>query len=258
MSINSRASLWISFVLIVSVMLLCMPASAVNTDVTGGKLLSSQDEGVVVDYQIVVSGIPKQASVIEMYTDLIPVSDQQLWTVETEGLNLVDGEKSLNEPTLRLNADGGLPESIKVSVTGRVPVLTSIEVVDGVVVTTRVTKKTGYTYYQVKAIDANGQTVGQASTATFSITIPGEAQFNERVNAITDKDLRVLAQDLYSKGLTDEANEVLKYAEIPRESTMPFMTSVIIGIVLLIIGLVVGVFLGTIRAKNMQDYQSEY
>ena len=78
------------------------------------------------------------------------------------------------------------------------------------------------------------------------------------MNAITDKDLRVLAQDLYSKGLTDEANEVLKYAEIPRESTMPFMTSVIIGIVLLIIGLVVGVFLGTIRAKNMQDYQSEY
>ncbi len=257
MSINSRASLWI-FALIVSVMLLCIPASAVNADVTGEKLLNSQDEGVVVNYQVVVSGIPKQASVIEMNTDLIPVSETTLWTVETEGITLVDGDNSVNNQILRLNAEGGLPESVKVSVSGRVPVLTSIEVVDGVVVTTRQTQKTGYIYYSVKALDANGNMVGQASTETFSVTIPGEAQFMSRVNAITDTNLRVLAQDLYSKGLTDEANEVLKYAELPKESTMPFMTAIIIGIVLLVIGFAVGMFLGGIRAKNMQDYQSEY
>ena len=145
MSINSRASLWI-FALIVSVMLLCIPASAVNADVTGEKLLNSQDEGVVVNYQVVVSGIPKQASVIEMNTDLIPVSETTLWTVETEGITLVDGDNSVNNQILRLSAEGGLPESVKVSVSGRVPVLTSIEVVDGVVVTTRQTQKTGYIF----------------------------------------------------------------------------------------------------------------
>ena len=239
-------------------MLLCMPASAVNTDVTGGKLLSSQDEGVVIDYQIVVSGIPKQASFIEMTTDLIPVSDETLWTIETEGLSLVDGADSVNHRTIKLGAEGGLPNTITVSVAGRVPVLTTIEVLDGVVVTKRQTQKTGYVYYHVRALDANGNPVGSTSTETFSVTIPGEAQFNERVNAITDTELRVLAQDLYSKGLADEANEVLKYSKLPKESTLPFMTAIIIGIVLLVIGFAIGMFLGTIRGKNMVNYQSKY
>ncbi len=258
MSINNRVSLWISLSLIVSFIFLCMPASAVNTEIIDGNLLDSQDEGVVVNYKVVVSGIPKQASVIEMTTDLIPTSETSLWTVETAGLKLVDGANSLNNQILRLGADGELPDSITVNVTGRVPVLTSVEVVDGVVVTTRQTQKTGYIYYNVKALDSEGNIVGLTSTDTFSVTIPGEAQFTQRVNAITDTELRVLALDLYSKGLTDEANEVLKYAELPKESTMPFMTAVIIGIVLLVAGFAVGIFLGTIRAKNMQEYQSEY
>ena len=253
MSINSRASLWTSFLLIVSVMLLCMPASAVNTDVTGGKLISSQDEGVVIDYQIVLSGIPKQASFIEMTTDLIPVSDETLWTIETEGLSLVDGADSVNHRTIKLGAEGGLPNTITVSVAGRVPVLTSIEVLDGVVVTKRQTQKTGYVYYHVRALDANGNPVGSTSTETFSVTIPGEAQFTQRVNAITDTELRVLAQDLYSKGLADEANEVVKYAELPKESTMPFMTAILTVIIVAIIAFAMGMMMG--KRGNEFEYK---
>ena len=241
MSINSKASLWMSLTLIVLLMLLCMPASAVNADVTGGKLINSQDEGVVVNYQVVVSGIPKQASFIEMTTDLIPVSDETLWTIETGGLSLVDGADSVNHRTIKLGAEGGLPNTITVSVAGRVPVLTTIEVLDGVVVTKRQTQKTGYVYYHVRALDANGNPVGSTSTETFSVTIPGEAQFNERVNAITDTELRVLAQDLYSKGLADEANEVVKYSELPKESTMPLMTVIIIVVLVFIVGFILGI-----------------
>ena len=249
MSIDSRAYLWISLVLIVSFMLVCMPASAVNADVTKGNLLKSQDEGVVVNYQIVISGIPKQASVIEMTTDLIPLSDETLWTIETGGLSLVDGADSVNHRTIKLGAEGGLPNTITVSVAGRVPVLTTIEVLDGVVVTKRQTQKTGYVYYHVRALDANGNPVGSTSTETFSVTIPGEAQFTQRVNAITDTELRVLAQDLYSKGLADEANEVVKYAELPKESTMPFMTAILTVIIVAIIAFAMGMMMGKRGSK---------
>ncbi|MDD3976737.1 hypothetical protein L1994_10325 [Methanomicrobium antiquum] len=245
-------------VLLTAVFLLCLPVSAVVSEVTDGNLLNSQNEGELIQYTIDVSAIPKQARTIVLSTDLTPVAGNNLWQPQGEGFLVSGGNNSINEQKIELYSEDGFSEEVIVTVYGRAPVLTAIEVVDGVVVTKPVTKTTGYIYYHVQALDENNDILGTSSTETFSIVIPGEEQFKERLNAVSDTNLRGLIDSLYRKGLRDEANDLLTYAESPKDASLPLTTAVIIGIVLFVIGLAIGVILGQIRARNMQDFQSEY
>jgi hypothetical protein len=258
MHIRYRSSIFISLALIISMLLFCLPASAVIADLKDGSLVESQNEGGIIQYTIEVSGIPKQAEVIEMNTDLIPVPEVNLWQIEESGFNISGGEKSLNDQKIELTAENGFPDKIAVTVYGRVPVLTSVEIVDGVVVTRRVTQATGYIYYHIKALDGNMDALGTGTTKTFSITIPDDEQFMSELNAINDPEMRSIIDDLYSRGLRDEAKELLRYAGSPKEATLPFTTAVLIGVVMLVIGFGAGMIFGQIRAKNMQDFQKEY
>ena len=258
MHIRYRSSIFIPLALIISVLLFSLPASAVIAELKDGSLVESQNEGGLIQYTIEVSGIPKQAEIIEMNTDLIPVPEASLWQIEETGFNISGGEESLNDHNIELTADSGFPDKITVTVYGRVPVLTSVEIVDGVVVTRRITQTTGYIYYHIQRLDENRDALGIGTTKTFSITIPDDEQFMSELNAINDPEMRSLIDDLYSRGLRDEAKGLLKYAESPKEATMPFTTGILIGIVLLIIGFGAGMVFGQIRAKNMQDFQKEY
>ncbi|MDD4126711.1 MAG: hypothetical protein PHV39_03370 [Methanomicrobium sp.] len=244
--------------LVILLLFMCMPASAVVSELKEGNLLDSQNEGALIQYTIEVSAIPKQTKIIVMSTDLTPVSGTNLWQPEGEGFTITGGNNSLNEQKIELTDDDGFSDKIIVTVYGRAPVLTSVEIVDGVVVTKQVTQTTGYIYYHIQTLDENRDILGTSTTETFSVTIPDDEQFTARLNAVSDTKLRALIDNLYSKGLRDEANELLTYAESPKDAALPLSTAVIIGIVLLIIGLVVGVVIGQIRARNMQDFQSEY
>ncbi|UUX92656.1 hypothetical protein [Methanoplanus endosymbiosus] len=223
-----------------------------------GNLAESQNEGGLIQYTIEVSGIPKQAEIIEMDTDLIPVPEKDLWQFAEGEFNISGGEESLNDHNVELTAESGFPDKITVTVYGRVPVLTSVEIVDGVVVTRRITQTTGYIYYHIQALDENRDIIGTGTTKTFSITIPDDEQFMAQLNAVTDPEMREIIDDLYSRGLRDEAKGLLKYAKSPKEATLPFTTAVLIGVLMLIIGLGAGIIFGQIRAKNMQDFQKEY
>ena len=258
MLIKNRRSICISVALVILLFFMCMPASAVVSELKDGNLLDSQNEGALIQYTIDVSGIPKQTKIIVMSTDLTPVSGTNLWQPEGEGFTITGGNNSLNEQKIELTDDDGFSDKITVTIYGRAPVLTSVEIVDGVVVTKQVTQTTGYIYYHIQTLDENRDILGTSTTETFSVTIPDDEQFTARLNAVSDTKLRALIDNLYSKGLRDEANELLTYAESPKDAALPLSTAVIIGIVLLIIGLVVGVVIGQIRARNMQDFQSEY
>ncbi|MBP2133411.1 hypothetical protein J2128_001365 [Methanomicrobium sp. W14] len=256
---RNSASILISIALILTFLLICAPASAVIVEVNNGSLLDSQDEGVSVQYTIEISGIPKQARILEMSTDLISVSDTNLWVIDTGKINVSGGDASLNDQEIKLTSDDGeFLGAVTVTVTGRAPVLTSSEVVDGVVVTKRNTQTTGYSYYNVKALDENGDILGTAATETFSVTIPGEKEFDSRLNDVSDTKLRSIISDFYSKGLTEEAGELLDYAEASESENMPFTTALIIGVVLFVVGLAAGIIFGQIRARNMMDFQDEY
>lgn len=237
----------------------CTPCAAMNTEVTDGTLLESQDEAATITYTIVISGLPKQAEYLEISTDLIPVSDTTLWTIpDTTYVEIEGGGDALNDQKITLKILEYPDQGITISCSGRVPSLTSVETVDGVVITKRVEQSTGYIYYHVRALDENGDLLGTAATGTFSIAIPGEEEFKVRLNAVSDTEMRSIISDLYSRGLTDEAEELLDYWEAPKESTVSLAMAAIIAIFLMIIGLVVGVIFGQIRARNMQDFEDEY
>ncbi|MBN1432695.1 MAG: hypothetical protein JW931_07965 [Methanomicrobiaceae archaeon] len=237
----------------------CTPCAALNADITEGNLLESQNEADIITYTIQISGIPKQTKFLEISTDLVPVSEAMLWEIpDTTYVEPEGGGESLNDQKIELEVIEYPNQGIMIKSTGRVPLLTSVEITDGVVITKRDERKTGYVYYNVQALDENGDLLGTAATETFSITIPGEAEFIARVNAVSDPEMRAIIDDLYSRGLRDEAEDLLDYMEAPKESTIAFSTAIIIAIVLIIIGFVAGVFLGQIRARNMQDFQDEY
>jgi len=258
MPIKNNTSICILLAFVFSLFLMCVPSMAVTVDLTDGNLLSSQAEGDIIQYTIDISGIPKQTRIIEMSTDLTPVAGTNLWQPEGEGFAVTGGDSSLNEHKIELTDSDGFSDKITVTVYGKAPVLTTIEVVDGVVVTKTNTQTTGYVYYHIQTLDENRDILGNTATETFSIVIPDDQEFQSRLNAVSDTQLRALIDGLYSKGLRDEANSLLIYAESPKEASLPLGTAVIIGVVLLAVGVGAGILFGQIRARNMQDFQSEY
>ncbi|MDE4908412.1 hypothetical protein L0665_07275 [Methanogenium marinum] len=258
MGVRNWASICISLALIISFLVICVPSAAIVAELTDGNLLESQNEGELIQYTIVMSGIPKQARSIELNTDLMPVPGTNLWNPELDGFTVPGGDEALNDHIIEFAVDDDFSGGINVTVYGRVPVLTSVEIVDGVVVTKRITQTTGYVYYHIQALDENGDILGTGTTDTFSVKIPDDEQFRSRLNAVSDTDMRTLIDDLYSRGLRDEANELLKYAESPKDPTIPVTTAALIAIVLLVAGFAVGMVFGRIRAKNMQEFQNDY
>ncbi|MDD3407726.1 MAG: hypothetical protein PHP13_06550 [Methanomicrobium sp.] len=255
---RNNISICISLAVVFSLLFMCMPSAAVTVDLTEGELLNSQAEGEIIQYIIDISGIPKQTRIIEMSTDLIPVAGTNLWQPAGEGFAVTGEDSALNNHKIELTDSDGFSDKISVTVYGKAPVLTTVEVVDGVVVTKIHTQTSGYVYYHIQTLDENRDILGNTATETFSIVIPDDQQFQSRLNAVPDTKLRALIDGLYSKGLRDEAKNLLAYAESPQEASLPVASAAIIGIVLLVIGFAAGVVLGQIRAKNMQDFQSEY
>jgi len=245
--------------LVLLFLVVCTPCAALNTEIIEGNLQESQNEAEQITYTIVVSGIPKQTEFLEISTDLIPVSDSTLWSVsETTYAEIEGGDEALNDQKIELKILEYPEQGITLTCTGRVPLLTSIETVDGVVITKRNERDTGYVYYHIRTLDENRDLLGTAVTETFSITIPGEDEFMGRLNAVSDTEMRAIISDLYSRGLREEAGDLLNYWEQPKEATVALAMTIIIGIILMIIGLVAGVLFGGIRARNMQDFQDEY
>ncbi len=255
---RNRVSICISLTLIISFLLICVPSTAIVAELSDGILPDSRNEGELIQYTIEMSGIPKQARIIEMNTDLMPVPGTDLWQIAGNGFNVSGGDGALNDHSVELTEVGEFSDGINVTVYGRVPVLTSVEIVDGVVVTKRITQTTGYVYYHIEALDENRDILGTGTTKTFSVKIPDDEQFTSRLNSITDPDMRALIDDLYSRGLRDEADDLLQYAESPKDATIPVTTAVLIALVLLVAGFAVGMVFGRIRAKNMQEFQNDY
>ncbi|WP_317136504.1 hypothetical protein [Methanochimaera problematica] len=247
------------FGIIISIFLICMPSAALHAEIINKSLTDSQTEGDVVEYIIQFSDIPKQTRILEIATDLTPVPEKNLWEItKPDGFKVSGGEESLNDRNIELETLNSPGDSVTAKIYGRVPVLTTVEVVNGVVVTKVNTRKTGYTYYHIQALDENRDILGTAATETFSIVVPDDEQFSARLEKVSNADLRRQINSLYDKGLKDEANELLKYAESPKDSTVSLLAAIIIGVFMLIAGFAGGTVFGQIRAKNIQDFQDEY
>lgn len=218
----------------------CIPAgAALVTEVQGSSLPATQVEGTEVAYTVVITGIPLQAASLELSTDLMPVVDAPLWKSGTEGV-AVD---SPNERLIHLSADESFPVSVTLEMTGRVPTISTTKTVDGVVIKKIASQRGGYLYYNVKALDAQGKSLGVASTGTLTIEVADEQSFLGRTDAVDDKNIRNLLTAFYAKGLTTEAWELLEWYEA-KPTPMPVFVPVIVGVGTFVIGLAAGVLLG--------------
>lgn len=243
------ASLSIVSLLAFLIVFICAPASAaLVADVQGAPLSAALQEGSEISYSIVITGIPSQTTTLELSTDLIPVSSSSLWTINT---NDVTTDDSLNERLINLKAAGGFPVSVVVNVSGRVPQIASIKSVDGVVITKIPTQRSGYLYYDVKALDSHDNSLSAAATGILTITVADEEAFLDRSDAIDDREFRTLIADMYSKGLTSEAWDLLEWYET-KPAPMPVFVPFIVGIVALILGLVVGFM---VRSRKDDPYK---
>lgn len=232
---------------------LCVPAgAALVTDVLGGSLPTTQVEGAEVAYTVVITGIPSQAASLELSTDLMPVTDAPLWKSGTEGVTV----DSPNERLIHLSAEGEFPVSVTLEMTGRVPTISTTKTVDGVVIKKIASQRSGYLYYDVKALDAQDKSLGVASTGTLTIEVADEQSFLTRAEAVDDTKFRNLLTEFYAKGLTAEAWELLEWYEAT-PTPMPVFVPVIVGVTVLLLGLAAGVVVGMKSAYRKLNNDEE-
>lgn len=238
---------YISIFLTILIVFICAPASAaLVTDVQGNALSETLHEGSEISYSIVITGIPSQTTTLELSTDLIPVSSSSLWTIDTNGVTTDD---SLNERIIHLMAVNGFPVSVVINVSGRVPQITTTTSVEGVVITKIQAQRSGYLYYNVKALDSQGKSLSAATTGTLTISVADEINFLDRTNDVDDPQFRTLITSMYSKGLTNDAWDVLEWYETKPISISVFVP-VIVGIIALILGILVGYLIGRPRKED--------
>ena len=239
--------------LAVFALFLCAPAgAALSADVQGNPLSDVLVEGSPVSYTVVITGIPSQTETMELSTDLIPVDTASLWTVTTEGVS----PKDSNERLIHITAAESFPNSVVIDVNGRVPKITTTTSAEGISVTKISSQRSGYLYYDIKALDAQGKSLSAAATGTLTITVADEVAFKERANSIDNTAFRTLIEGMYAKGLTTEAWELLEWYE--DNSPMPVFVPIIIGVIVLIIGFVAGFVLGMNKKDKKNRPYDEY
>ena len=258
MSVGYRTAIAKSILILLLFVLLCAPSNAIVAELRNGTLLESQNEGEFVEYSIELTGIPKQSEMIEMKTDLMPVPGKSLWQLEGDGFIISDGDEALKENIIVVTEDGEFSDSIVITVSGRAPVLTSSETFKDIVITKPPGQTSGYVYYSIQALDENGDGLGNGRAETFSVTNPADEEFQARLNAVTDVGMRELIDDLYSRGLRNEANDLLQYAETPKDAAIPMTTTAMIVFVVIFIAFVGGMAFGQIRTKKNIEFQDDY
>jgi hypothetical protein len=247
--------------IVVILILLCiLPsyATAVNVDLREGVLDKSQLEDVTVTFSIDVSDLPKQAAFLELESDLTTYREYALWNISTSEMwDISGGEDAFKEQRAVLTVTDEWTQPVLVTVSGKTPVITELLQFEGIVLTKRPVRRTGFTYYRIQALDDKGFPVGTAVTSTFNIVIPEEEQFKERLNEIDDTQLRPIIQEFYTKGLGQEAYQLLVYAETPRQATVPLW---LFGIAIVIVagaGFFIGQRRGIVLERKKRDIKGE-
>ena len=218
-----------------------IPDSSLNT---------TQLEGNTIQFSFTIDAYPRQTASIELETDLVHYGNVSLWTIDNmEQFNITNPDQALNEQKLLLTLPEGYTSPIYVTVTGKVPTITSVQQCDGVVLTRQPEKKTGFIFYRVTTLDANGEVVGTATTRTFDITLPTEDAFRNRLNALSDADLKNIILDIHDEGLTKEADTLLSYAE-QRPGQVSLVYTIGLSILLIVIAGLGGYVIGFRRGKG--------
>ncbi|WP_067049070.1 hypothetical protein [Methanofollis ethanolicus] len=217
--------------------LLCIPAGVAGLQV--GVEEAPPDtvaEEEVVDFTITLSGIPPAADTVIVDTDLVQQGDTPLLSPSGGGGNATNTTPaSLPVPA------GGSGLSIRIH--GQAPTVTTVTQCGAVTLTTYDPKRSGYAYYRVRFTDDKGRPLTESDTRLFSIAVDAVDEFRAKLNQISDPFMRTYLQDLFEKGLVNEANALADY-EMSRGAGVPLIWTVG-GIVLTaVLALIAGIWIG--------------
>ncbi len=247
-----KKSVWItilSLALVLGTILLAGPVNA-NPDTP---LNATQLEGNPVQLSYSIDAYPIQTAGIELETDLVHYGNVTLWTIENLGqYNVSNPDQALNVQKLLLTLPAGMSNPVNVTISGKVPTITTVDQCDGVVITKLPSKTTGFIYYRITTLDRNGDAVGTASTQTFDIDLPAEDEFRNRLRSVSDDQLRNIIQGIHDEGLMKEADTLLSYAE-ERPGQVPFLYTIGLSILLVIVVGLGGYVVGFRKGKGRRE-----
>jgi hypothetical protein len=232
--LDFKGSVWITYLIIAfAVCMFVLPGLASASSDTS--LNTTQLEGNSIQLSYTIDAYPRQTASIELETDLVHYGNVTLWTIDNaEQFNIPDADQALNEQKLLLNLPEGFTSPVQVTVSGKVPTITKVEQCDGVVLSKRPEKTTGFIFYRFTTLDTNGVVVGTALTQTFDIDIPSEDAFRNRLRGVSDDQLRNIIQAVHDEGLAKEADNLLTYAE-QRPAQVSLIYPIALSIILVII-----------------------
>lgn len=234
--ILEKKSLLMALICSFAVLSLISTVSALQVDIDGD-LPSEAKEGDIVEFEMIISGIPEAADFLSFETDLEPYGSVPLY-------NFTNFNVTTSSNHYVLNLSNG-EETVLVKVKGKVPVIKEVVQVDKVTLIKLDSKTTGYAYYRLKFMDDEQNYLTDTDTKTFTISVPEIESFEAKLDTIDEPFFRNYLTDLFDKGLVSEANELADYLNSKDEGTVVPLYWTIAGlIIVLAAGIIIGIRIG--------------
>lgn len=192
------------------ILLLVGPAFAIEVQIDG-ELPEAIEEKQIIDCVLTISGIPNAADYIHFDTDLGKYKGEPVYNFTDLNISGDDGNF-----VLPVNPD---IKSVKVKLKGQIPAIKVVRQYEGITLVKYNPKRTGYAYYRISLTDEDGNSIKDSDTRTFTILAPEVNAFRNNIAGIEDPVLNSYLQDLFDKGLVEEANELANHLNDKKNSS---------------------------------------
>jgi hypothetical protein len=198
------------------------------------------NESVKTSFLLTIRDLPSQAAIITIDTDLEKDMNNPIFFIKDQNLRVND--KHLEYKI----TDRNTPIIIQIS--GIVPKISQTTQWGGLTLTTY-QHQPGYAYYRVAALDKNGEVLPQSSaTQTFEVESIELQVFKEKLKKVNDETMKNYHDDLFNKGLVNEANRMVDLTLIRQQNETTQLLYLVVPIVIISLGL--GFFLGYRHGKK--------
>lgn len=244
MLLHSGATFKLSMTFIVIVIILSMivPVSGLNV-YSVPKPVQVLDEGNIVKLNLTISDLPAQGDVISIDTDLDKEISNPVFNIPQQ--NIQSNNKHLDIKIEDRN------NPIIVQLRGVIPKISQTTQCGGITLTNYLPQR-GFAYYRIAILDENNAVLPSSTeTQTFEVNSVDLAAFKDKMNNMEDKTLAGYYEDLFNKGLVNEANRLVDYSLTDKEPQISLFAAIGITAICIIVGLVIGYIIGMKKGSSI-------
>jgi hypothetical protein len=201
------------------------------------------DEGKIVKLNLTISDLPPQGAVISIDTDLDKNIANPIFYVP--GQNVKSNNKHLEIKIEDRN------NPIFIQLNGIIPKISQTTQCGGLTLTNYLPQR-GFAYYRIAVLDENNDVLPSSTeTQTFEVNSVELAAFKNKLNKMEDKTLAGYYEDLYNKGLVNEANRLVDYSLTDKGAQLPLFVAIGIAVVCVILGVIIGYKIGMKKGSSI-------